>query len=278
MAYKDILVQIDSPEAKARYAIAAAVAARGAGSVTGLFLKTTLINQYNNIATVGYLPPEDLNALIEQNSQAQDKDADAAAAALKAAAGAAKVGCDWRTISGDTSDELIAEARRADLLVLAPPAKDAPYNVHASAADVALSSGGPVLIVPDGAKTGTVGQRALVAWNGAREAARALRDAVPLLAPGASVDVVSIGEAGAPDDALKAVAGHLERDGFKAKAAVVAENGRSVAQALKDAAAEAGCDLIVLGLYGHSRMREFVLSGVSREMLHAPGLPLLMSH
>jgi nucleotide-binding universal stress UspA family protein len=278
MAYKDILVQIDRPESVARYAIAAQIAARGSGSVTGLFLKTTLINQYNNIGTVGYLPPEDLNDLIKQNSEAQDEAAARAFEALKAAAAAAKVECAWRTISGDTSDDLVAEARHADLVVLAPPAKDAPYNVHASAVNVALGSGGPVLIVPEGAKAGPIGQRALVAWNGAREAARALRDAVPLLAPGASIDVVAVGKPGEPDDALKAVAGHLQRDGFKAKAAVVAENGRSVAQALKEAAGQGGCDLIILGLYGHSRMREFVLSGVSREMLHDPSLPLLISH
>lgn len=277
MAYKDILVQLDSPASQARYELAAQIAARGGGSVTGLFLKTTLINQYNNIGTIGYLPPADLNDLIQQNSQAQDDAAAKAFAALEAAAAAAKVACGARTLSGDTCDELVAEARRADLVVLPPPVKDVAYNVHASAVEAALGSGGPVLIVPEGLKGGVLGERVLVAWNGSREAARALRDAVPLLAPGAAIDVVAVTNE-APAEDLKAVAAHLERDGFKAKAVTVAEDHRSTAETLSDAAVKAGCDLIVLGLYGHNRMREFVLGGVSREMVHVPPLPLLMSH
>ena len=278
MAYKDILVQIDAAAEPARYAVAANLASRGEGRVTGVYLKTTLINQYNSIGTIGYLPPEDLDRLIQEHNQAQDDDAAKAAAALTEAAAAAKVDHDWRVIDGDTPDPLIAQARRGDLIVLPAPQPSPAYNVHASAVQVALGGGGPVLIIPSEGAAKPIGARALLAWNGSREAARALRDALPLLSPGATIEVrIARSEEGGDDDDA-ALRGHLESHGFVVNIKVAPQDGRHVAAWLRAEAKAADCDLIVMGLYGHPRLSEFVLGGVSRDMLHAPSLPLLISH
>lgn len=277
MAYKDILVQIDDAASAGRYAIAAGLAAREGGRLTGLYLKTTVINQYSNIGSIGYLPPEDLQKLIRDNDQGQNEDAAKAAEALKAAASSAGTGCDWRIIGGDIPDDLIIQAQAADLVVLPPPVPHPAYSVHASATDIALA-GCPVLLVPEGSAGATIGEHVLVAWNGSRESARALRDALPLLKPGATVEVRIATPRDSLRDDSKALAAHLERHGFKANVTVVEETGRDVGAWLKAEAARTGCDLIVMGLYGHNRLREFVLGGVSRDMLHTATLPLLISH
>jgi len=275
MAYKDILVQIDDAGSAPRYQIAADLAARAGGHVTGVFLKTTLINQYNNIGTIGYLPPEDLNKLIKDNSSAQDEDAAGALQALKAAATAAKAGVSHRTIGGDIPNELINLAKTADLAIMPPPSANPAYSVHASASDICMA-GCPVLLVPAQVAKPKVGEKVLLAWSGSRESARALRDALPLLAPGASVEVRMARSKGDEGDDGADLKAHLERHGFKANVAMADEN--HVADWLKAEAANTGCDLIVMGLYGHTRLREFVLGGVSRDMLHDCPLPLLISH
>jgi nucleotide-binding universal stress UspA family protein len=277
MAYKSILVHIDKAAAKNRYAVAADLAARCGGALTGVYLRTTLINQYVNIGSIGYLPPEDLDRLIKEHNQGQTEDAERAADAFRSAASAAGVECEWRAVDGDTPDALVAEARRADLTVLPTPSPNPPYNAHGSAVDVALGSGGPVLVVPPEAPQGMVGHKVLIAWNGSREAARALRDALPLIDPSAAVTVLSVRPEGADLTADAGVRRRLERLGFKPEMSVIASHEE--AQVLIERQAKAmGADLIVMGLYGHSRLQEFVLGGASRELLHGQVAPLLISH
>jgi nucleotide-binding universal stress UspA family protein len=276
MSYNDIAVQIDAAAPAARYQIAAELAARGGGRLTGLYLKTTLINQFNDISALGYMPPGELDRLIRDHDQGQDEDAAEAGAALSKIARQAKADCVWRVIGGDTPADLIAEARLADLMVMGSPSASPAYNVHASPVEVALG-GGPVLIVPAEVQKTKLGARALIGWNGGREAARALRDALPLLAEGAAIEV----RIAHPKDEKHDDAGlrrHLEQHGFKVNIATVVDEGQSIAHWLAEEAVSTGCDLIVTGLYGHPRLRELVLGGVSREMPRLSPLPLLISH
>ena len=278
MTYRDILVQIDAEAGPARYAIAAELASRGRGAVTGVYLQTTLINQYNNISAIAYLPPLDLDRIIREHNEGQAAAAARSAAQLATTAKARDAQCATRVIGGDSPDDLIAETRRADLVILAPPSSAPAYNVHASPVDVCLAGGGPVLVVPDTWSGDRVGARPLVAWNGAREAARALRDALPLFEAGATVEVrIARPKDSLADDAA-AIRQHLERHGLRANVVNIVDDGRSIGDWLRSEAMAAGCDMIVMGLYGHARMQEFVLGGVSHTMLHAPGLPLLISH
>jgi hypothetical protein len=213
MPYRDIIVQIDRPEAQARYEIAAALAARGNGRVAGVYLKTSLINQYNSIDPIAWLPPETLNQLVHEHNGAQDRAAEASSAALTATATRAGVQADSRVVSGDTPDELVALARCADFVILPPPTPYAAYSVHASAVAVGLGCGGPILIVPEGSKSSEIGARVLIAWNGGREAARAVRDVLPLLADGAAVEVRVAGSAA--DDPAGGLRRRLEGRGLR---------------------------------------------------------------
>lgn len=277
MAYKDILVHIDTARSEGRYRIAAHLAARAGGCVSGVYLRTTLINQYVNIGSIGYLPPDDLDRLIKEHNEGQDHDARAAGEALTAAAQAAGVAAEWVAVDGDTPDALIARARRADLTVLPSPSANPPYSAHGSAVDVALGGGGPVLVTPDALTQTTIGRQVLIAWNGSREAARALRDALPLFATDAVVNVLTVRPKGAeltPDAELRR---HLERLGLNPRLTVVSDEAE--AQVLIERQARAiGADLIVMGLYGHSRLQEFILGGASRAMLQSTAAPLLISH
>ena len=277
MVYSDIVVQIDKSDALGRYEAAVALAARGHGRVQGVYLKTSLINQYNSIDPIAWLPPDTLNQLVHEHIAAQDRAAEASSAALTAIAKRVGVEVDWQVVSGDTPDDLVALGRCADLVVLPPPTPYAAYSVHASAVAVGLECGGPILIVPEGSQPSGIGARVLIAWNGGREAARAVRDALPLLAAGAAVEVRVAGAS--TDDPAGGLRRWLEGRGLKVNVVVAAHHAdEHVADWLAAEAKQAGCDMIVMGLYGHTRVRELVLGGVSRGMLHAPPLPLLISH
>jgi nucleotide-binding universal stress UspA family protein len=144
-----------------------------------------------------------------------------------------------------------------------------------------FGSGGPVLVAPPGA-AGPLGRRVLVAWDSGREAARALRDALPLLAPRAEIAVATVdrkpsgfghGEAPGAD-----IARRLSRHGHDVEVRAVESGALSAGEAVLREAAAWGADLIVLGGYGHSRVREFLLGGVTFELLRKTTTPLLMSH
>lgn len=275
--YRDILVHIDTDRAQARCQIAAEIAARGGGAVTGLYLKTRLIDQYSDVSALGFLPEADLAGLIKEYDEATSDDARKAAGILEVAAAAAGVRCESETVGGDSPEPLIARARLADLVVMPPPQAQPPYNVKASAVDVGLGCGGPVLVVPPKVDSVAIGRRVLLAWNGSREASRAMRDALPLLREGAVVEIRTAGR-GDEEAGLGALRRHLERLGFVANASIAQDANRSIGEVLTHQAQAADCDLIVMGLYGHTRAREFVLGGASREMIHDPKLPLLVSH
>ena len=118
---------------------------------------------------------------------------------------------------------------------------------------------------------------ALVAWNGSYEAAQALRLALPLLHHAPDVQLVTISEAPVETDAEQAIA-YLARHGVSARARERAAGKGGVAEALIECAAEMDAAYVVMGAYGHSRVRETILGGVTRDLLHASPLPLLMAH
>jgi len=277
--YSDVLVQLDTAEAESRYA--AAIDLAGPGAVTGLYLQTSLINQYSSVEPLCYLPPTELDRLVHEHNEGQARAASLSGAALERAAAGAGARAAWRFVNGDSAEELVAEARCADIAVMPPPTPSPAYNVHASAVDVALGSGGPVLVAPRGRAWTGVGADVLVAWNGSREAARALRAALPLLHENARVHVRMAHPSGLEPvgDQAERLQRHLQRHGLRVNVAFApAHEDASVAAWLAAEARATGSDMIVMGVYGHSRLREFVLGGVSRELLHEPPLPLLIAH
>jgi nucleotide-binding universal stress UspA family protein len=206
--------------------------------------------------------------------------------------------------AADVVDCLLARSRTADLLVVGqrPPSGSGGLSA-AQAGRVLVGAGGPVLTVPHIGAGGGEGdpapplRRALVAWAETRESARALRDALPLLARAEHVELVSFhgpgaGAGDAARAALAAAAAHLARHGVASNTALLTQREPtiaerlqrgwvpdvSVAEALLSHAADVQADLIVMGGFGHARLLELMLGGVTRAMLQTMTVPVLMSH
>jgi len=145
-----------------------------------------------------------------------------------------------------------------------------------------LGGGAPLLVIPAARLTDDIGKRVLIAWNGGREAARSVRDALPLLVSARDVSVVSIVEprAMATDGSRTygELRAYLAAHGVDARFKRLDAANIPAAERLLSEAANAGADLIVMGGYGHARLREWVLGGVTRRMLESMTVPVLMSH
>lgn len=177
-------------------------------------------------------------------------------------------------------------ARYCDLAVMTAPTEgvhDAPI-IQAFFSALLLEAGRPVLVVPPSFVSRRPAKHVVVAWQPTREATRALHDAMPLLHLAESVDVleidpVSVADGDGPQPGAD-IATHLARHGLKVRVVVRQRRDESVALALMRHAQESGAELLVAGGYGHSRFREWVLGGVTRELLLAGGssMPILFSH
>ena len=136
--------------------------------------------------------------------------------------------------------------------------------------------------MPYAGRFDTVGSHVLVAWNATREAARAVNDAMPILQKAEKVTVLSVNppseEAGGPAWPAADIALHLARHGVTAEASSTVSLEIDVGNAILSRAADFGSDLIVMGGYGHSRQREFILGGVTRTLLQHMTVPVIMAH
>lgn len=278
MAYRDILVQIDETAAsRTRARAAAALAATFQAHLTGVFLKSDFFRTYQGAEAFNYMPPETIDRLLQDHARGVAEAAETARALFEAAAGDAGVESRWLEVAGDDALALTDCARRFDLTVL-PPLLRTSYGIaRIPAADIGLAAGGPILVVPETGPATGAADRILVAWKGARESARALHDAWPLLAEAKEVHVLVVAHAGegGPEGLLQR---HLERHGCKPNIIVDRSEDASAAAIIRRQAAALGADLVVMGLYGRARLAEFVLGGVSHDLLAAPPVPLFLSH
>ncbi|MBB5206539.1 universal stress protein [Chiayiivirga flava] len=186
--------------------------------------------------------------------------------------------------SGDAGGTAADSARTADLVVTGARGAEAADRLVTT---LLFECGRPVLIVPPACRALAPPGRAVVAWTPTREAARAVHDALPLLADAASVDVVTIRSDPAADrnggtqqvtQSLRLLVDHLRRHGVSARAQSAPEGGRTAAAELLDRARTLHADLLVAGAYGHARMREWWLGGTTRDLLRDAALPLLLAH
>jgi nucleotide-binding universal stress UspA family protein len=145
-----------------------------------------------------------------------------------------------------------------------------------------LNSGRPALIVPFAGQFSSIGQKVLVGWDGSRAAARAVNDAMPFLKMAAAVEVITFQHDEIDADGLDtdptAIVSHLAQHGLHPAAATRELREESVADALLSHATTMGADLLLIGGYGHSRLREIVLGGTTRAVLRRMTMPVLMSH
>jgi nucleotide-binding universal stress UspA family protein len=174
-------------------------------------------------------------------------------------------------------------AARQDLVVVGEAAADLPrFLLSVLPEDIAIGVGRPTLVVPTWGQFETCGKRVVIAWKPTREAARAVHDVLPIIDVDAAVTIVEVIEGSQPSSAprpeTEALRLHLARHGVIAKIETHDESRASISETLLDRAKALNADLLVMGLYGRSRLREFVLGGVSRSMLRDMTVPLLVSH
>jgi nucleotide-binding universal stress UspA family protein len=172
--------------------------------------------------------------------------------------------------------------RTADLVVAPQYDESMPGAYAYMPEDLVMGAGRPVLLVPYAGRFAEVGRRALVAWNNSREAARAVFDALPLLQDGAELTLLLVAQDGqlshALADSARRLADTLARHDLKAEVQTSYPGGGAVGDEILSRAADHGADLVVMGCYGHSRVRETVFGGATRTLLGQMTAPVLMSH
>jgi nucleotide-binding universal stress UspA family protein len=220
--------------------------------------------------------------LIEAQRVESAKTANEAIARFKRVTGKTKLSAETQTVDVSASgagDQFGRLARTFDIAVVGQPPPD-----HSAAEDLIVqgalfSSGRPVILVPYIQKDAIKLDRVMVCWDGSRTAARALADAMPLVERAKTIEVVTIAAARAKEDGNPGVevGHHLARRGLKAEIKRIVGD-TDVASMLLSHAADSSADIMVMGGYGHSRMREFMLGGATRGILTAMTVPVLMSH
>jgi nucleotide-binding universal stress UspA family protein len=225
-----------------------------------------------------------LTSFIEAQIAAADEEQKAAGAAFEQTCRQAAIPFEWRTdraVDTIVSPHAGAVARAADIILypqLSPKASIGRHQLE----DVVFASGRPVLALPPNWTIRKLGARVLVAWDGGREAARAVFDSLPMLVRSETVRFVSV--QGVLDEPLRQftpaddVAATLTRHGVKVEVHTFRATRGTVKDELKAQALDFGADLCVMGCYGHSRLRERILGGVSRAMLHDLPFPLLLAN
>ncbi len=183
----------------------------------------------------------------------------------------------WREVVGRVEDVVPAEGRLADLIVFAHTTLDADTQGYATMETALLGSGRPVLLVPK-AVPAEIGRTVAVAWNGKIESARAVAAALPFLRGADRVHALTAETSATQAAAGRRIADYLAWQGVNAELTILKPAAEPVGETITRKAGALGADLLVMGGYGHSRMREMILGGVTRYVLNHAGLPVLMAH
>ena len=193
---------------------------------------------------------------------------------------------EWREADanfGSAAGTVIEHGRVCDLIIASQRKHDWTLSQWLEEPErIGIESGRPVLLVPNNGKISVPPKRATIAWNGCREAVRAVFDALPLLAATDDVNIVWVqperDRQAAGDLPGSDICATLTRHGLKCLASQTSATNAGVGTELLRQANAFGSDLLVMGVYGHSRMREFILGGASREVLEGMDRLVLMSH
>jgi nucleotide-binding universal stress UspA family protein len=221
-------------------------------------------------------------AVFEMEHESAQKRADAALSAFDAEARNAGISYSLKAITGalyDAAAQIGAMARLADLTILLQPDYERDTFDNALPLEILFQCGGPVLFIPYIHRGPLEFKRIGIAWDGSRLAARALHDAAPFLKDAQEAAIISVNEPSKPENPSAAdLAAHLGRRGLTAKLERASADGVDIQPTILSIAADAGLDLLVMGAYGHSRLQERLLGGVTRGMLESMTVPTLMSH
>jgi nucleotide-binding universal stress UspA family protein len=220
-------------------------------------------------------------AIFEVEHERAIERANAALAVFEVEANAANIVHKRRAIGGsfaEATEFVGANARLCDLTVVSQPEPDSQSFDNLLPQEILFQAGGPVLVVPytfrGALKIGRIG----ICWDGSRFAARALRDAMPLLSQADKLSIIAVNEPVSTEASPAKLAARLASLGLPARIISVQSDHSSIQPTILSVAADESLDMLVMGGYGHSRLQETVLGGVTREMFRSMTLPTLMSH
>lgn len=297
MAIRDVLVSLDPTDAgEERLRLAAAIARQHQARLAGAYLPSELIPGMPPSDGLGVsiparampIPPGTLVTGVPAPevppaaSNPAGELADIVEQRFRAALPNAQQGDDWQAFGSGEGDELAALAKAFDLVIFGQSSADYPVAAGFGPDDILTACGRPVLVVPYAGAFPAVGKRALIAWDGTREAVRAVHDALPLLEGAEAVTVITVASDEAGFETWRAhferLVRHLGNHGLSAQLEETMRGDLSISDLLLSRAADFGADLIVAGAYHHSPTREAWLGGVSRDLLQRMTVPVLMSH
>jgi nucleotide-binding universal stress UspA family protein len=275
MVFKDILVYVDATEtAPACLDVATMLAAEHDAHLTALHASPPPFIMGD------FAPGGAAEVMRWQEEQTRTT---AARAEQQVAAARQRSGRDieWRRAAGDIQPIVRLHGHYADIVVVSQGGRDdEPTSVELLPETVAIGCGRPALIVPTYGTFPRLGERVLVAWNRTREATRAVHDALPILTRAQTVQILEVNPPKGREPHISGadIALHLARHGVKAQVEGATVSDIDIGATILSRAADLGSDLLVMGAYGHSRLREFALGGVTRHVLQHMTVPVLMSH
>ncbi len=276
-ALKTILVHAEqSEEGAALLSEVAAMADANGAHVVALAVDATPTLAYSGLPDI----PPDVYAADLRDMREKVEAIAAFAGKQLAAAGVSHEVRSTVVPSGEVGKTIARQARYADLSVFSRGTVS--HDWHAIVDAVLFASGRPILLCPPGAPLARLGTRVAIAWQPGAEAVRAVHDSLDVMSAPEDVRIVAVdpqvGPAGHGEEPGADLATVLSRHGLPVSVDAIPRGGRSIANAILRHAAEMEADLIVSGAYGHSRLTEIILGGVTRDLLDDADRPLLMSH
>lgn len=262
-----------------------AVTRRFDAHVQGLFVR---IDPLDTIPILGEgVSPAIIDDLTKAAEAEMDRCASAAKAHFEAARTAAGVtaverppapsgtSARWSEVTGRRDDVIPRKARVSDLVVFGAQPADSP-ELSGALETTLVASGRPLLLAPK--RVSTIGERVAIAWNGSAESARALACALPFVEAASAVHVLTAQTRRTQSELIEDLADYFEWRGIASERRAITDEEDAVGAALLRAASEDGADLLIMGGYGRSRLRELVLGGVTRHVLTHAQLPVLLAH
>jgi nucleotide-binding universal stress UspA family protein len=280
MGFKNIGVFVDTtPDGETRLNYAATLAHQCGAHLTGIHVISAARPEHRSDYYV--IGEKAIRGAIAWEKSADDAAASDVRRHFDAICAKHDLSAEFRVLPrGGSNEDLLLASLHSDLVVIGQhELHDLPG--YASPEKLLLASGSPILVVPTGWNSKTIGNRILIGWNASREARRAVADALPFLVPAASVTVLVIdsndrvnrhGEEPGADIAL-----YIARHGAQVQVEQVSSLGSPVADVILSYAADHDIDLIVIGAYSHARLAEMMLGGATKALLRRSDIPVLMS-
>jgi nucleotide-binding universal stress UspA family protein len=292
MSYRTILVPVGQPDnAESAIETAFLLARRFAGHVRGLHVRPDLTKPVTHALVATRMTAEEASSEFRKLTAAAEREvkreaaelaqlfeaaaARAGAAMLDAPSATDRPSASWAAITGFESELVARLGRIFDLTVIA---RRGPHgSSHDTVQAALLDTGRPMLLTPP-VVPGSLGDAVLLAWNASPQAARAVASALPFLGKAGRVAVMSVGNGPEPEPTADDLARALAWHGIDAQARHIEQGSRRVRDILLTEAKAMAADLLIIGAYSHSRLRQVVFGGVTEHMLDHAEIPVLMAH